>query len=60
MTEIRPVYLGLTILALGNSLLDFFNDTDIARKGSHVMAVTGVLAGPIFNLIMGLGLAMVM
>ena len=48
-------YLSLTMLAWGNSLDDFFIDYFIAKSGHGVMAVTGVYAGQLFNLLLGFG-----
>lgn len=50
--------LGLTVLAWGNSLMDFMNNTTLAEKsaGGNSMAMTACFAGPLFNLLCGLGL----
>lgn len=48
-------YLSLTMLAWGNSLDDFFIDYYVAKSGHGVMAVTGVYAGQLFNLLFGFG-----
>ena len=49
--------LGLTILAWGNSLADLTNNTSVARR-SLEMALAGCYAGPIFNILVGLGVAL--
>ncbi|EJK73963.1 hypothetical protein THAOC_04391 [Thalassiosira oceanica] len=46
---------GLTLLALGNASQDMIADLTLARKGLETMAITGCLAGPIFNFCVGLG-----
>jgi len=48
-------YLSLTILAWGNSLDDFFIDYVICKAGHGKMAVTGLFAGQLFNLLVGVG-----
>lgn len=53
----RPL-LALTILAWGNCLGDMSADLAMTKKGFGEMAITGTLAGPIFNILIGQGLAM--
>ena len=48
-------YLSLTMLAWGNSLDDFFVDYIICKSGHGKLAVTGVYAGQLFNLLIGFG-----
>lgn len=47
--------LGLTILAWGNSMGDLSANITMARKGLANMAITACYAGPIFNILVGLG-----
>jgi len=51
-------YIGLTLLAWGNSLPDFFVDTTLAKKGLGQAAISGVFAGQYFNLAVGFSLAL--
>jgi len=51
-------YIGLTLLAWGNSLPDFFVDTTLAKKGLGQAAISGIFAGQYFNLAIGFGLAL--
>jgi len=53
-------FIGLTVLAWGNSLNDFFVDVALAKNGKGVMAVSGIMAGQFFNLQIGFGLLMYM
>mmetsp|Transcript_10972 Transcript_10972/g.25480 ORF Transcript_10972/g.25480 Transcript_10972/m.25480 type:complete len:124 (+) Transcript_10972:1495-1866(+) len=48
--------MGLTILAWGNSMGDLSADVTMARKGLANMAMTACFAGPVFNILIGLGL----
>ncbi|GAX27176.1 solute carrier family 24 (sodium/potassium/calcium exchanger), member 6 [Fistulifera solaris] len=48
--------IGLTILAWGNSMGDLSANVTMARKGLGNMAMTACFAGPVFNILIGLGL----
>ena len=50
--------MGLTVLAWGNSLGDLANNVAIAKAGLPMMAVSACVAGPVFNLLVGLGLSL--
>jgi len=47
--------MGLTVLALGNSMGDLSSNMTMARKGFANMAMTACFAGPVFNIFLGLG-----
>lgn len=49
--------LGFTLLAWGNCLGDMQANVAMTKKGFGEMAITGCLAGPIFNILIGLGAA---
>ena len=55
LISIPPSILGLTVLAWGNSIGDFFSNISIAKKGFGEMAISGCYGGPTFNLMIGLG-----
>ena len=56
LTGINTAILGLTVLSWGNSVGDAIASMSISKKGFGEMAVTGCVAGPVFNLMLGLGL----
>ncbi|DAZ94126.1 TPA: hypothetical protein N0F65_010370 [Lagenidium giganteum] len=47
--------LGVSVLAWGNSIGDLVSNTSIARDGFPTMAFAGCFAGPMFNLLIGIG-----
>jgi Ca2+/Na+ antiporter len=57
MWRMNMAVLGLTVLAWGNSIGDLVADVAVARAGSPDMAVTACFAGPLFNMLVGLGVA---
>ena len=58
ITQLPAALLALTIVAWGNSLGDMIADTAMTKRGFGEMAITGTVAGPIFNMLVGLGLSM--
>ncbi|GLI68437.1 hypothetical protein VaNZ11_012853 [Volvox africanus] len=48
--------MGLTLLAWGNSLGDFFGNPAMARRGKPTMALTACFAGPLFNMLTSMAL----
>lgn len=57
--ELPPAILGLTVLAWGNSIGDLVADVALAKAGHPTMAMAGCFAGPMFNMLVGLGSALV-
>ncbi|KAJ0250679.1 Cation/calcium exchanger 5 [Hirschfeldia incana] len=59
LLELPPALLGLTVLAWGNSVGDLVADVAVAKAGRPAMAMAGCFAGPMFNMLVGLGTALV-
>jgi solute carrier family 24 (sodium/potassium/calcium exchanger), member 6 len=57
MLGLPKTLLGLTLLAWGNCLGDMNANVAMTKKGFGEMAITGCMAGPVFNILMGLGLS---
>ncbi|KAL5648363.1 hypothetical protein ACJX0J_039172, partial [Zea mays] len=57
--DFPPAILGMTVLAWGNSVGDLVADVALARAGQPTIAVAGCFAGPMFNMLVGLGTALV-
>eukprot|EP00587_Corethron_hystrix_P001732 CAMPEP_0113310300 /NCGR_PEP_ID=MMETSP0010_2-20120614/8000_1 /TAXON_ID=216773 ORGANISM="Corethron hystrix, Strain 308" /NCGR_SAMPLE_ID=MMETSP0010_2 /ASSEMBLY_ACC=CAM_ASM_000155 /LENGTH=796 /DNA_ID=CAMNT_0000165727 /DNA_START=302 /DNA_END=2692 /DNA_ORIENTATION=- /assembly_acc=CAM_ASM_000155 len=55
MCRIPGSIMGLTILAWGNSMGDLSANITMARKGLANMAMTACFAGPLFNMLVGIG-----
>lgn len=56
--NIKAAFLGITVLAWGNSVGDMMANSAVAKKGYARMAMTGCIAGPLFNLFFGLGVSL--
>ena len=56
ITKLPESLLALTVIAWGNCLGDMTADVAMTKRGYGEMAVTGTIAGPIFNILAGLGL----
>ncbi|CAK9148667.1 unnamed protein product [Ilex paraguariensis] len=59
LLKLPPALLGLTVLAWGNSVGDLVADVAVAKAGQPAMAMAGCFACPMFNMLLGLGTALV-
>jgi len=53
--RIPGAIMGLSVLAWGNSMGDLSANMTMAKKGLANMAITACFAGPVFNILIGLG-----
>ncbi|KAL7205173.1 hypothetical protein ACSBR2_018160 [Camellia fascicularis] len=59
LLKLPPALLRLTVLAWGNSVGDLVADVAVAKAGQPALAMAGCFAGPMFNMLFGLGMALV-
>lgn len=57
--NLPDAFLGITILAFGNSVCDLSLNITLVKQGYGEMAVTSAIAGPLLNLLIGLGISLV-
>jgi sodium/potassium/calcium exchanger 6 len=55
---IHKAFLGMTLLALGNSAPDLSINISLAKEGYGEMGIAGSIGGPLFNLLIGYGSAL--
>ncbi|KAI8144519.1 Sodium/calcium exchanger protein-domain-containing protein [Fennellomyces sp. T-0311] len=55
--NISDAILGLTVFALGNSIGDLVANTAIAKMGFPTMAISACYAGPLLNMVLGVGIS---
>ncbi|XP_063967727.1 mitochondrial sodium/calcium exchanger protein-like isoform X1 [Lytechinus pictus] len=54
---ITDAILGLTVLAWGNSIGDLVADVSMARQGFPTMGMSACFGGPMFNMLLGIGIS---
>ncbi|CAG9322350.1 unnamed protein product [Blepharisma stoltei] len=59
LSGIPAEFLGMTMLAWGNSAGDFYANPAIAKLGLNQTAMTACFAGPLFNTLVGFGIALI-
>ncbi|KAJ3129271.1 hypothetical protein HK098_001969 [Nowakowskiella sp. JEL0407] len=52
---LSPTIIGMTIMALGNSVGDFMTNIAIARMGYPAMAIGACYGSPMLNIVLGVG-----
>ncbi|KAM7312250.1 putative Na+/Ca2+ exchanger [Ixodes scapularis] len=53
---LSDAFLGMTVLAWGNSIGDFISNLSVARQGYPRMAISACYGGPLLNLLLGFGI----
>ena len=56
--DIPASFLGLTVLAWGNSMGEFFTNFSVAKQGLGEMAIAGSYGGPVFDMLISLGVSL--
>ena len=54
--NVNKYFLGMTILTYGNSISDLLLNLSLVNLGYSEMALSGSISGPLFNLLVGLGI----
>eukprot|EP01095_Lingulamoeba_sp_RSL-Kostka_P000724 TRINITY_DN11007_c0_g1_i1.p1 TRINITY_DN11007_c0_g1~~TRINITY_DN11007_c0_g1_i1.p1 ORF type:complete len:649 (-),score=147.37 TRINITY_DN11007_c0_g1_i1:64-2010(-) len=57
--DIPQAIMGMTVLAWGNSISDMVADVVVAKQGFPSMAIAACFGGPLFNMLVGLGISTV-
>jgi sodium/potassium/calcium exchanger 6 len=57
-TGIHYSFIGLSLLALGNSIGTYYANTTLAHYNYGTTSITGCFAEPIFNIVFGFGIAL--
>ena len=57
LTGLSDLFMGLTILGIGNSMVDLFVDCELSTQGLEILALSGLIGGQMFNFLIGFGLA---
>ena len=57
--NINEYFLGMTILTYGNSISDLMLNLSLVSLGYSEMALSGSISGPLFNLLVGLGIPLI-
>jgi Ca2+/Na+ antiporter len=57
--DIPAFFIGMTLLSFGNSLPDLTLNCALAKAGYGEMGLAGSIAGPLFNLLVGLGASLI-
>lgn len=57
--NVPTTFLAITILSFGNSLPDLTLNSALADSGYGEMALSGSIAGPLFNLLIGFGFSLI-
>ena len=56
LCHIPSAVMGLSLLAVGNALGDFFSNLSLTRRGASTTALTACFASPLFNMLLSFGI----
>lgn len=59
ISDISVPFLGVTFMAIGNSVGDMMTDISLAKIGFPQMGMTATVSGSVFNVMLGLGLSLI-
>lgn len=59
LININQSFLGMTLLTYGNSISDLMLNLSLVKIGYGEMALSGSISGPLFNLLIGLGIPLI-
>ena len=57
LTNINPIFLGLTIFAGAGSIGDYLSITAFAKRGYSSTSVSAIFSGQLLNFLIGFGIA---
>jgi Ca2+/Na+ antiporter len=60
MFSISPIFLGITVLAIGNSVVDAAANLGLAKQGKMVVAYSSIFSAPIAGSSLGFGIAVLL
>jgi sodium/potassium/calcium exchanger 6 len=60
ISHVSNSLLGLTVLSWGNSIGDLITNVSVARAGFPEMAIAGCIGGPVFNILVGIGVPIIL
>lgn len=50
------IFMGMTMLAASNTIIDMFVNGSLAQQGYEIMAISGLFGGQMFNFLFGFSL----
>ena len=59
ISDISIPFLGVTFMAIGNSVGDMMTDISLAKIGFPQMGMTATVSGSVFNVMLGMGMSLV-
>ena len=59
VTGMHYSFIGLSLLAMGNSIGTYYANSTLAKCDYGVTSITGCFAEPIFNIVIGFGVSLI-